>query len=202
MLNRIRKTHRSIALLAVAAALAACSDAPTAVPVAASPASSTRIAAPASMLASVASAQGATLLACPASVTRSASATIGRRGGVVQVDGTALVVPPNAVPRPTRFTVTVPASSYMEIDVSAEGYEHYLFKRPVGITISYARCGDDALPDASLEAWWFDPATREQFGAMWGVDDRQHRRMTFITDHLSGYAVAYRQGEWSEEVER
>ena len=199
MLNRIRKTQHWIVVLAIAASVAACSDAPTAVPQAASP---TRIAAPANALASVASSQGATLLACPATVARSASAMIGRRGGVVRVDGTALVVPPNAVPHPTRFTVTVPASPYVEVDVSAEGYAHYLFQRPVAITISYARCADDALPDASLEAWWFDPATLEQFGAMWGVDDRQHRRMTFITEHLSGYAVAYRQDEGSEELGR
>jgi hypothetical protein len=26
---------------------------------------------------------------------------------------------------------------------------------------------------------------------MAGVDDRQHRRLTFVTDHLSGYAVVY-----------
>ena len=97
--------------------------------------------------------------------------------------------------------MTIPKSPYVEIDVSAQGFEHYEFRRPVGITLSYARCADSALPKSSLDAWWIDLKTRDQLGGViFGVDDRTHKRLTFITDHLSGYAVVYRSGSDEDEV--
>src|SRR6185369_10657108 len=98
--------------------------------------------------------------ACPSTVTRQGSAVIDHKGGILEVDGNALVVPPKAVKKKTRFTMTVPASPYVEIDVSAEGVAHYTFQRPVAISVSYARCAESQLPATSMNAWWIDPATR------------------------------------------
>ena len=183
---------RSYALIITAAALAACSDSP--LPTSSPARAENRAIAPGALAASV-SAAGSSLLACPSTTARTASGVIDHKGGIVQVDGNALIVPPKAVKKKTRFTVTVPASQYVEIDVSAEGYEHYTFKRPVAISVSYARCADSALPPSSLDAWWIDPATRSALGVMVGVDNRSEKRLTFITDHLSGYAVVYRTNE-------
>jgi hypothetical protein len=132
-----------------------------------------------------------TFLTCGVAAPARASAVIGRTGGVLRVDGHALLVPPRAVPRPTRFTITVPASPFLEIDISAEGRDDYRFARPVAVTISYARCDPASLPDARLEAWWVEGND----GVIAGVDDRRSRRVTFLTDHLSGYAVIYRTRE-------
>jgi len=133
----------------------------------------------------------ATLLSCPAAAANSASAVIGPRGGVLSVAGNALAVAPGAVRQPTAFTLVVPASPVVQVEIHAAGQEHYRFARPVAVSISYARCDDASLPASRLGAWWIDTATAQQLGVMAGIDDRAHRRVTFITDHLSGYAVVY-----------
>ena len=190
MPNLTRSSSLRAALLMGAVALmAACSDAPTA-PAAATSAPravNASVAAPAAITAS----PSATLFACENSKARSASSVIGPRGGMIVVAGSALVVPPGAVARATTFTFTLPESPYLTVDVSAAGVEHYSFARPVAISISYAHCASTGLPDAPLGAWWVDAATLQQLGVMAGIDDRQHRRLTFVTDHLSGYAVVY-----------
>jgi hypothetical protein len=132
------------------------------------------------------------LLACPSTVTTTGTAVIGRKGGVVRAAGSELIVTPGAVDRPTKFTFVVPASPVVEVDIRAGEAEHFEFKRPVLVSIDYSRCAESALPKTSLAAWYIDPSSRDALGVMGGVDDRKHRRLTFLTDHLSGYAVAYR----------
>jgi len=192
MTNTLRTTaRRRFAFLAgLAALLTACADAPTAVAPSAATNSAVVNAAVADPLAAPAS-PSATLLSCPSTTSRSASAVIGPRGGIVSVDGSALVVPPGAVTRPTSFTLEVPASPVVRVEVTAAGAEHYTFRRPVVVSISYARCDDAILPPTSLGAWWIDDATLQRLGVMAGIDDRTQRRVTFITNHLSGYAVVY-----------
>jgi len=180
---------RAALLSGVVALLAACSDAPTAP--AAAPSAPRAVNASVADPSATTASPAATLFACESSRSRSASAVIGPRGGMVALSGSALVVPPGAVGKPTTFTFTIPASPYLTVDVSAQGVEHYSFARPVLISISYAHCSGQGLPDAPLGAWWVNAETLEQLGVMAGVDDRQHRRLTFVTDHLSGYAVVY-----------
>ena len=83
---------------------------------------------------------GATLVECPTDVTRSDTATIGPLGGVLEVDGHRLVLPPFAVLLPTQFSITVPASNYVEIRVKANGHDNFQFNEVVQLTLSYARC--------------------------------------------------------------
>lgn len=185
---RNSKTASRAALALAALALAACSDAPT----------GTRAAQqiPSASLSTVAasSSDASQFVACPSTHTYSASKVIGPRGGIVAVDGSALAIPPGAVPTPTRFTFTVPASDIMQIEAHADGVEHYFFQRPVIITIDYSRCAQavDQLP--SFSAWYIDTATRNPLSWMGGVDDRLSHRLFFATDHLSGYAVSERSG--------
>ncbi|MFL5576888.1 MAG: hypothetical protein ACJ79S_13055 [Gemmatimonadaceae bacterium] len=187
MTKLLRSTRLRAAFLASAAALlAACSDAPTA-PSARPTAVNASVADPSA----VAAPTSGTLLACPSATTQSATAVIGPRGGVVGVAGSALIVPAHAVRKPTTFTFVVPASPVVQVEIHTAGATHYEFARPVAVSISYARCAADVLPDAQLGAWWVDGATLARLGVMAGIDDRQHRRVTFITDHLSGYAVVY-----------
>src|SRR5439155_3706825 len=86
---------RALLAASTVALLAACADAPTAPQAAPS--------APRAVNASVAdpnavtASPAATLFACENSKTRSASAVIGPRGGIVGIAGSALVVPPGAV---------------------------------------------------------------------------------------------------------
>jgi hypothetical protein len=185
---RIPKTANGVVLALVACATSACGDASTA-PRAVqqqAAASLTSVAAPSS--------GSSDYLACPSTHTYSASKVIGPRGGIVAVDGSALAIPPGAVPVPTRFTLTVPASDIMQIEAHADGVEHYFFQRPVLMTIDYSRCAQSVEQLPSFSAWYIDSATRSPLSWMGGVDDRLSHRLFFATDHLSGYAVSERSG--------
>jgi hypothetical protein len=135
------------------------------------------------------------LLACPVSTSRSGEAVIGARGGRLDVAGHALIVPAGAVKKDTRFVLSVPASPVLEVDVSADGKRHYRFKSPVQLRLSYARCASPSTAD--LIGAWIDGGAG---GAkeMPSVHDRAAQRVTITTEHLSGYAIAYRNGRGNE----
>ena len=186
----ISKAATGAVLAAGALALAACSDAST------SPGAISAPEAQASAArASVSTTSSASsYLSCPSKQTFTASKVIGPRGGIVAVNGSALAIPPGAVPTPTRFTFTVPASDIMQIEAHAEGVEHYIFQRPVIITIDYSRCASSVDQLGSFSAWYIDTPTRNALSWMGGVDDRLSHRLFFATGHLSGYAVSERRG--------
>jgi hypothetical protein len=131
------------------------------------------------------------LLVCPAGRARSATAVIDERGGVLTLGGNAMVVPAGAVPRPTAFTIAVPASPYVRLDISAAGAEHYTFASPVSVVIDYTRCRGPLPPAGALSVWYVDPERNQPLADMGGVDDRSGRRLQFTTLHLSSYAIAY-----------
>lgn len=164
---------------------AACSDAPPAPPTGA----------PAAPARAIATADAGALFECSAGAAASASRIITPAGGILAAGGHAIAIPRGAVASPTRFTITAPASRYVEVAIEAEGVEHYQFQRPVVVSLDYSRCGAAAeqIP-ASFTAWYVQDGTRSFLADMGGVDDRFSHRLFFSTDHLSGYAVAYRAG--------
>lgn len=125
---------------------------------------------------------------CPIATTQSASATIGLLGGTVAVGGTAVVIPAGAVLLPENFTLTIPASNYLQIDVTAGNSEHYEFLKPISVTIDYSRCTRSNIDKAPLTVWYWDGTTLLE--NMNGTDDKATRTMTFGTPHLSGYVIA------------
>lgn len=167
---------RSAALSLAALAAASCTDAPAAGGITAPPA------------ALAANSTGPTLLECPAETSSSASALIGPLGGVVSVGGHQLVIPPLAVPVPTQFTVTVPASQYVRVDITAGNGEHYQFQKPVSITLSYARCTRTNIDKENLRIFYVDDSNTI-LQDMGGTDDKAARTVTTGTDHLSGYLI-------------
>jgi len=126
---------------------------------------------------------------CETEETLSTTATITPLGGIVSIGGTTISLPAGAVLAPTTFTVTVPASRYMEVDISAAGTDHFLFEQPVVVTIDYSRC---THPKSlrPLTVWYWDSGTGELLENMAGVDNKLVRTMTFTTTHLSGYVIA------------
>jgi hypothetical protein len=102
-----------------------------------------------------------------------------------------MTVPAGAVPTPTRFTMAVPPGRYMELDITAEGHEHYTFARPVTIAVNYGRCRGRDIPASSLDAWYIDSDSKALIDEMDGVDHRAERTVVFSTDHLSGYILLY-----------
>lgn len=169
-----------VSFASILVALASCAE-PTALVPGASPAGPAR---------SSSEGNPPSLLVCPANTSVSADATIGPLGGLVEAGGTTLVVPPGAVLMEHRFTVTVPASRLMEVQIRAEGYEHFEFLLPVQVTIDYSRCRGNPAVLAALSAYHIDEQTKWLLQLMPGEDDKSSSRYTFVTDHLSGYAIA------------
>ena len=130
------------------------------------------------------------LVRCPTNATTSATAVVGALGGLVDVGGTSIRIPAGALLSDATVTVTVPKSNYMEVDISVAGVEHFVFEQPVTVTLSYARCSRSDIDAAPLSVWYIDSASKELLEQMPSVDDKLTRTMTFITGHLSGYAVA------------
>ena len=60
------------------------------------------------------------------------------------------------------------------------------------VTFDYARCGNVALAAPALSVWYIADDTRDLLEAMPATDDRTTRKITFETNHLSGYGLAYR----------
>src|SRR5436309_506748 len=68
------------------------------------------------------------LLECPSTETTTTSTVIGPLGGTVSVGATSITIPSGAIVLPTLIQVTVPASRFMEIDVTAADYTSFLFQ--------------------------------------------------------------------------
>ena len=132
----------------------------------------------------------AKLLRCPTTETATTTAVVTPLGGLLSVAGTSVSIPAGAVTVPTTITVTVPASQYMEIDVTALGVEHFIFAAPVTVTVSYARCDMRRTDRAPLYAYHINSITKKLLERMPSVDDKTARTVTFTTGHLSGYALA------------
>ena len=131
----------------------------------------------------------AALVDCPTDETRASSATVSLLGGVVNRLGTIVSVPPEALLAPITLDVEIPASQYMLVELGVNGEDHWQFLAPITVTIDYSRC-QIGLLDPPVHVWNVDPATGDLLEHMGGVDNRLLRRVTFTTDHFSGYAIA------------
>jgi hypothetical protein len=109
----------------------------------------------------------------------------------VRLGATTVQIPVGALSLPTLITITVPASQYMEIDVQANDLTSFLFRKPVTVTIDYSRCSRTDIDTTPLTVWHINTQTHELLENMGGSDDKALRRITFSTEHLSGYAIAF-----------
>lgn len=137
---------------------------------------------------SLSSSTGPTLLECPVDTSTSVTATIDLLGGTLELDGHRVTIPANAVLLPTEFTLTVPASNYLKVSVTAAGEEHFEFLEPVSLTLSYERCSRSNIDKADLTVWYVS-SSDVLLENMGGTDDKVAREVTTTTDHLSDYAL-------------
>ena len=132
------------------------------------------------------------LLQCPTNQSQSTFALLGGAGGVVSLGTTEITVPQGALPALglTLIRLTIPASQYVEINVTVNELVHFDFALPVSVAIDYGRCTRSDIDRAPLTVWYIDPVTKAFIADMGGVDDKVARTITFETDHFSGYAIA------------
>lgn len=131
------------------------------------------------------------LLVCPSSATVSTTELVSLGGGLLSADGTLLFIPKRALLAPQAFVLSVPASQYMEIEAHAVGFDRFDFAAPVIISIDYSRCDRSATRGRRLSVWHIDSGTKQLLENMGGINDPFRRRITFPTNHFSGYAIAY-----------
>ena len=111
-------------------------------------------------------------------------------GGVVTAAGSRIRLPENAVSLPTLITLIVPASRFMEINLTANDLAHFLFNEPVRVAIDYSRCPAWRIDRGPLSVWYWNPLTQELIENMNAVDHRDQQRIVFRTDHFSGFVIA------------
>ena len=116
-------------------------------------------------------------------------ATIDAAGGNIAVGGATISIPPGAVLGPTEFSVTIPATNARRVDIAATGFEHFIFEQPITVSLDYMRCSPGRIEAAPLAVWYVDDAGT-LLERMPTLDDRSRKRVTFLTGHLSGYAIA------------
>ena len=134
---------------------------------------------------------GPKLVECPTDETLTKSATIGPLGGVLSLGATSITVPIGALLGETELKLTIPASRYVEIDVTANGLQHFVFEEPVVVSIDYWRCNRSDVLFKPLTAWYIDSDTKDLLERMPSFDNKLTRQVTFTTLHLSGYAIAF-----------
>ncbi|HEY0995231.1 MAG TPA: hypothetical protein VGD77_04530 [Gemmatimonadaceae bacterium] len=132
----------------------------------------------------------ANLIVCPSDRTVSTSGVLGLLGGELSAGGVTVSVPVGAMLSPTTIDVTVPASPYMEVDVSVPGVEHFYFQQPITVTVDYGRCDPTVTSGTSLNVWYIDSGSKQPLELMPTVDNKLAHTVTFTTPHLSGYALA------------
>ena len=130
------------------------------------------------------------LIQCPTTQTATSSGLVSLLGGVITAAGTSISIPQGALLSVTLIGVTVPASTYMEVDITANGLASFQFQKAVTVTIDYSRCPTSVTAGKTLTVWHINPETKQLLTNMSGVNDAALRRITFTTDHLSGYAIA------------
>lgn len=134
-----------------------------------------------------------TLVPCPTAQTVAGLPTlVTPLGGTVSLGGTSINIPSGALLSPTLITVTLPASKYMEVSITANNLASFVFQQAVDVTIDYSRCSGSGIAGLPpVEVWHINAFTKQPLENMNGVDDRPNRRITFSTGHLSNYAIAF-----------
>lgn len=122
------------------------------------------------------------ILRCGHNQPDSKTERIDQTGGRVTLRGHQLRVPAGAVTGPTGFTLSIPGTDRVEVDVVASGP----ISGTVELTIIYAGCSN--LPKEALKIWRLD-ANGNPGDDLGGIDDRRNKRITTSLDHLTGFAV-------------
>lgn len=115
---------------------------------------------------------------------------IGPLGGVLALNGHSITFPPLALDRLALVTLETPSTRFVEVEARVNRQDHFQFGQPVTVVLDYSRCLPWEIGPEPVTVWQIDPDTKAFITDMGGVDDRENRRITFTTDHFSGYAVA------------
>jgi hypothetical protein len=174
--STLSRTASALACCAIVLVLANCSaDAPT-----------SAAAAPTYSLSRAGSRHD--LLSCPGGDDNAvARKVIGPKGGTLSLNGFSMVVPRGALLDTATFVMRVPEAQVLKVRIRARDQQHFLFEKPVSITLDYSRCVN--VP-SDPTGWHVDEITNEELEQMPGFVNVDAQTFTLQTGHLSGYALA------------
>lgn len=125
-----------------------------------------------------------------------AAAVIGPDGGSIELGGHRLTVPAGAVARPTRFSLQLLESGYVEVDLRASqrsksGAEVSVgkqgFPTPVILELSYQHVEGVDRPDALVVAWVKPDGSLQPLRS---THDASARSIRAPLDHFSRFVLA------------
>lgn len=134
------------------------------------------------------------LLECEATEGSTTQTIIGSSGGIIAIGGTSVEFPANVLGEGTEVTLTIPASRYLEVEITTNGRRYFgdldRLLRPI-VTISYDRCNRSDLWLKVLSGWYIDSNTKELLEKQLSFDNKLTQSVTFRASHFSGYAIAF-----------
>ena len=126
------------------------------------------------------------LLQCTALPADSVTQTIGPEGGVIQVGGHALAIPPGALSEPVAITAIAPSDTVNRVHFEPQGLT---FAQPASLTMSYANC--DVLGSLLPKQIAYTTDALAILELLPSLDDLWGRTVTAHLGHFSDYAIAW-----------
>jgi hypothetical protein len=132
------------------------------------------------------------LVECEAAEFESRTVELGPAGGTISVGDASVLFPENALLDQTLVTLTIPASRYLEVEITTNGQTVFPYEslRPI-VTIGYSRCNRSDVLFKVLSAWYIDSNSKDLLEMMTSFDNKLTRSVTFPAGHFSGYAIAF-----------
>lgn len=121
---------------------------------------------------------------CRLATTRASELTVGAEGGTLETGGHRLRVPPG---NPGTYRLVEPASRYVLVQVEPD---RTFEGSPAELTVSYARCGGQPIPDPPYRVLRYDPKAGWEPVRADVRHSPEARTLTVPLPSLSGYAIA------------
>jgi hypothetical protein len=129
--------------------------------------------------------QDVILLRCTPQPEAEATAVTGPAGDTLYVGRNRLVILPETVVGPTRFTMQERTDGYVGVEISSAASG---FRRPLQLTLSYAQCDSLPLEPSRLKIYYVQ-GERVIAAIPSEVNVAAQTVTTVQIDHLSGYLV-------------
>ncbi len=124
-------------------------------------------------------------LRCEPSQAKAVTKRIGVKGGEIRVGAHTISIPAGALTSDTEITASEPGGPTIELQFAPHGL---VFQKPVELSFDYKDC--ITRSDAPLGVVYVGNGWRV-LETMPSTDKRSERRIRALTDHFSGYLVAW-----------
>ena len=107
-------------------------------------------------------------------------------GGTLTLNRHTIVIPPGALERDTRISISEPMPGYVLGDFGPDGIH---FNKPVELSMTYQFIDLGGIQEDCLTIYWFNPETGTWFDLLAHVD-KETQTVTLEVDHYSRYALS------------